>query len=979
MTSPLDIRSDAPGMLRTEAMGITLKFDRTGPTTGRVSWNIPAPATGCTAETQAYCGMVITIDTTSNTATKLPTNGTVYNSDPTADPNLFAGDDIGTSKVIGAFYQDRHTTFMDVGGLRENTPYYVSGFPCDCEFRYYQPGVHAYSLDYHKEGTQPTSGTQVIVLDIENKAQPSDSTGLVAGTTYSFDIRKGLVPKPQRPIGSQECVPTPWKYTITLDGSQGLTLQSLLDSINTQLQTVDNPPQGPISPNTGSYYWNAADGKLYQWNGNEHIAKPVLVQPTSPSATNDGVYWLNTTNKVLSVRSSGNWLPVNYITGKLDPVNVECGAAWFNGTAGFTWTGNAWAANTTYVQVADPSLYKAAPCGSFWYNTATSELYSWDDTREMWVSANAIQYSIAPTLLPDGTFWFNTATKKLFSRVAGVWVEGTDTRISEITPTLDITPDTRWYNPTTQSLAVRAAGNPNWIPTDLIVFEADPTDTAYCPNWWNTIDDKLYVYDDALNAWNVVTSFFEQATDPSAPPVMKEGDLWFNTLGTLASWQNKCFKPIDYIAWLTDPRTTIPDGTVWHNTATGVWAVKQGAVWAPIDLTTAASDPSILPAGTTWYNTSNNSLQMWNGVMWVSVMFATKPLTPAKGTVWFNTMTNTLMEWDGYEWVRGTPPITAEFNCYGNIIFTDTSKGSLSWIYIPSDTDTLFKAFTKPVMFNDPQPGSDEVSDQPLYTEVGIGTDGTNDERLKLATEIRYAFGYPVIDVELTPEQIDFAIDQALSTYRENASNAYTRGFFFMEVLGNQQRYLLTNKVSGMNKIVKVLSVQRMTSAFLSSAHGAGVYGQIVLQHMYNMGTFDLMSYHIMTEYTKTLEMLFAARLTFNWNEQTRELFIHHRFAMNERMCLIEAAVERTEQQLLSDRLARPWLRKWAIAEASLILANTRGKFQTLPGAGGGVSLNASDLRQQATSDKELLLGEILDYSADTPEEWGMSSSFIFG
>ena len=979
MTSPLDIRSDAPGMLRTEAMGITIKFDRTGPTTGRVSWNIPKPATGCTAETQAYCGMVITIDTTSNTASKLPTNGTVYSSDPTADQNLFAGDNIGTSKVVGAFYQDRFTTFMDVGGLRENTPYFVSGFPVDCEFRYYQPGVHAYSLDYHKEGTEPTSGKQVVVLDIENKAQPSDSTGLVAGTSYSFIIQKGLVPKPQRPVGSQECVPNPWKYTITLDGSAGLTYQSLLDSINIQLQTLDNPPQGPISPNTGSYYWNAAERKLYQWDGNQHVAQPVLVQATSPSATNDGVYWLNTVTNVLSVRSAGTWNAVTYITTALNPTTPECDDYWFNGTTGFTWTGNAWSAHTTYIQLTDPSLFKAPPCGSFWYNTTTNELYTWDETREMWVAANAIQYGVAPTTLPAGTYWFNTKTKKLYIRQGSTWVENADTRISEITPTLDITPDTRWYNPTTQALAIRAAGNPNWIPTDLIVFEADPTDTTYCPNWWNTTDDKLYVFDDANATWNVVSSFFEQATDPTAPPVMKEGDVWYNTAGKLTFWQNNCFKATEFINWPTDPRTTIPDGTVWHDTKRSLWLVKQGTVWAPIDLTTSATDPSILPAGTMWYNTTNNSLQLWNGAMWVVVLVSTKPLTPATGTVWFNTTTNTLMEWDGYEWKRGTPLITAEFNCHGNYIFTDTTKGSLSWVRIPSDTADLFKAFTKPVMFNDPSPGSDEVSTLPLYEEVGIGTDGTNDERLALHTEIRYAFGYPVIDVELTPEQIDFAIDQALSTFRENSSAAYKRGFFFMQVLGNQQRYLLTNKVSGMNKIVKVLSVQRMASAFLSSAHGAGVYGQIVMQHMYNMGTFDLLSYHIMSEYTKTLEMLFAARLTFNWNEQSRELFIHHRFAMNERMVLIEAAVERTEQQLLSDRIARPWLRRWAIAEASMILANTRGKFQTLPGAGGGVSLNASDLRQQATTDKEALITEILDYAADTPEEYGMSSTFVFG
>lgn len=979
MTSPLDIRPDAPGMLRTEAMGITLKFDRTGPTTGRVSWNIPRPATGCTAETQAYCGMVITVDTTSNTSTKLPSNGTVYSSDPTVDPNLFAGDSIGTSKVVGAFYQDRHTTFMDISGLRENTPYFVSGFPVDCEFRYYQPGVHAYSLDYHQDGTQPTSGTQVIVLDQANNAQPTDSTGLDANTTYTFEIHRGLVPKPQRPIGSQECVPSPWKYTITVPGAQASTYQEFLNVVDAQLQTLDNPPQGPSSPNTGSYYWNAADRQLFLWDGSTHVEQTVIIQATSPSVVVDGTYWFNTTSNTLNVSNAGVWSVVTVITSKVDPANPECETSyWFDGTYGYTWTGNAWFRHAITTQVTDPSLFQAPPCGSFWYDTDTFELQSWDDTMQMWISANAVQYHIAPNILPDGTYWFNSVTKKLNMRATGAWVEQTDARISEIEPTLMITPATQWYNPLTQELFVRNVGNTAWVATDLIVFEADPTAVTYCSNWWNTNDDRLYTWDGVHGTWVQVANFFEQAEDPTNPPVFAEGDLWYNpTTQTLYYWQNNCFKTTEYVSWPTDPRTTIPNGTVWHDTKNDLWFVKTAATWTPINITFSANDPAILPAGVLWFNTTNNSLQVWNGVAWVALTYSNRPLTPTTNTKWYNTTTGRLMEWDGYEWVAATPLITVEFNCYGNLLFTDTFKGGYSLVRV-IDVDT-FSNFTIQPLFDTPKAGQDEVSSEPLYQELGIGTDGTNDERLKLHTEIRYAFGYPTIDVELTPEQLDFAIDRALSTLREHSSIAYTRGFFFLQINGNTQRYLLTNKVNGMNKIVDILSVQRMTSAFLSSAHGAGVYGQIVLQHLYNMGTFDLLSYHLMSEYTKTMEQLFAARVTYTWNEQTRELVLHHRFPFAERMVLVDASVERTEQQLLSDRICRPWLRKWAISEASMMLANIRGKFQTLPGAGGGVSLNASDLRQQATADQESLMAEIMDYVVDTPEEWGMHSTFTFG
>lgn len=981
MTSPLDIRNDAPGALRTEAMGITLKFDRTGPSTGRISWNIPRPATGCTAETQAYNGMVITVDTTSNNTTKLPVNGTVYSADPTVDANLFAGDNIGTSKVVGAFYNDKFTTFFDITGLRENTPYYVSGFPVDAQNRYYREGVHAYSLDFKQDGSSPTCGTQVVVFDEpanngRGGVEPTDVTGLESGNTYSFTVQRGLVPKPNRPVGSQECVPVPFSYTIEVSGDDAGTYDDLLKAINTQLQLVDNPPSGTTPPNTNAYYFDASSNALYLWDGSVHNKQAVIVQTLSPSEVVDGTYWYDQTTDTLNVRSGGGWVNVEVITYKADPAKPDCdNVYWYNGTDIFKWSGNAWVKQVAYKQQVNPSLYKPAPCGSFWYNSSVYGLYIWEDDLQMWTATNAVQYSTAPNEPVDGDMWFNDTTKKLFVWNATIWEE-TQARISESEPTIGVGPGLLWYNPATLSLKVRNSTDTAWTDKDLIVY---PTDPQLSKHWWNTTIDEMYVWDDATGVWSLVEHFFQQTTDPTEPPAFAEGTVWFNaSTNEMYYWQNNCFMPVgEYLNYPTNPRTTLPNGIVWHDTVTDQWYVKTSTGWEIIDVTFSSVDTTMLTAGTLWYNPTDKSLQMWNGIAWVTLMFSTQPLTPQKGAQWFNTATSKLMEWDGYEWVYATPRVTAEFNCFGNMVFTDMAPGSLSWVRI-TDVD-LFSSLTLDATIKLPAPGTDGVSSEPLYEEIGVGTDGTNDERLKLMTEIRYALGYPTVDVEIQPEQLNLAIDMALQTLREHSSIAYSRGFFFLQVQGNTQRYLLTNKVSGMNRIVEVLGVHRLTSAFLSSAHGAGVYGQIVLQHLYNMGTFDLLSYHIMSEYTKNLEILFAGRITYTWNEQTRELHMHHRFPFAERLCLVEASVERTEQQLLTDRVCRPWLRKWATAEAMLMLANSRGKFASLPGAGGSVQLNASDLRQQATTDKEMCMNEIFDYVVDSPEEWGIQSSFTFG
>jgi hypothetical protein len=61
------------------------------------------------------------------------------------------------------------------------------------------------------------------------------------------------------------------------------------------------------------------------------------------------------------------------------------------------------------------------------------------------------------------------------------------------------------------------------------------------------------------------------------------------------------------------------------------------------------------------------------------------------------------------------------------------------------------------------------------------------------------------------------------------------------------------------------------------------------------------------------------------------------------------------------------------------MLANIRGKFASLPGAGGGISLNASDLRQRANEEKMALQQEIEDYIVDKPDDFGMGAMMILG
>jgi hypothetical protein len=277
-----------------------------------------------------------------------------------------------------------------------------------------------------------------------------------------------------------------------------------------------------------------------------------------------------------------------------------------------------------------------------------------------------------------------------------------------------------------------------------------------------------------------------------------------------------------------------------------------------------------------------------------------------------------------------------------------------------------------------PQPGNDGVSGKPSYDAIGVGDDGTPDERRELAHSIRAQLGYPVVEVELTAYQLDTAIQGAIESFRKRSSMAYRRGFYFLDVIPGQQNYVMTNKRIGYDKIVNVTAAYRFTSAFLSTAHGGGVYGQVVLQHLYNMGTYDLTSYHLVSQYIETMQDLFATRLVYNWIEQKRTLGFFQSFTSPERI-LLDCSIERTEQDLMTDRFAKSWVERYALSECMLILARIRGKYGSLPGAGGGVSLDAAELTATAELYRLDLMAQLDEYIVQDLEGLGMHSTFIFG
>lgn len=987
-----DSHVDAPNQIRQEGEDIVISFERSGSTTGSVTWNIPSPAHGCNVDNQAYNGIVVVLNTVANKVNNRPVDGTVYTGDPTADADLHVGDSINGALVIGAFYDDKTTVQIDLTGLIPDTAYFITGHAVDNVHRYHQQGVSTYALPYLYTEPVADSGGYHEVCWSGTKAL-TDGTGLSSSASFTLDLQVNTV-----------------DHDITINGADAQTYGDLVTALNKAIELLENPFQSITAPNTGAYWYDATVGKLFQWDGDSHVEIAVIRELTDPVTVIEDEYWLDTDTNVLSKWSGSplSWIVQITIDGGYDPALPPCDVFWdqTGATQIWKWDGSVWCAKPTFIQTKDPSCPPDLTCSTYWFDESTNFLFVWNEETSAWVQTEGLAWDVDPIFPALGTFWYDDVENKLFKRTTGTtWTEQSVTR-SETAPTFPTVGDF-WFVESTQLLFTFSTGSPEWTPTEVLIWGIDPTMPGSCDLWLNTSASPqvLSVRDDLNNIWVPVDSFTISSIDPSLAQVIPTGAIWKQIGSPLAYWEwdGSQFVQItftDVVQFLTDP-TLIPVGDVWLDTVNNIYfrRIAGSPTWEAQDVIESAQDPTMLAIGTFWFDTTTSSLSMWNGAAWVTVLFSTTPLTPTDGTLWFDTTNDTLFEWSTTSWVVSTPIAITTFNDAkgttpsANLIITTTLLGSSGNILIGSKTvtenlttfiittfkftGTLFPAISGATLKTNIG-GVDGLTGIPSYDTLGVGTDGSADERRELADSIRKQLGYPVVEVELTKYELDQGIQKALEALRQRSASAYRRVYFFLDAKTDFQNYRLTNERVGFNKIVNVMGVWRITSAFLSTVHAAGVFGQTILQHLYHMGTYDLVSYHLISDYIEQLEQLFATRIVYTFDEGSRELFLFQRFTRDERV-LLDCVIERTEQELLVNRWTKPWIERWALAECRVMLAEIRGKYPTLPGAGGGVSLNAGDLVSKAQEDFAICLQDIDDFVVNDVENLGIGSEFIIG
>lgn len=385
--------------------------------------------------------------------------------------------------------------------------------------------------------------------------------------------------------------------------------------------------------------------------------------------------------------------------------------------------------------------------------------------------------------------------------------------------------------------------------------------------------------------------------------------------------------------------------------------------------------------GLQWVTADNTNLQLLAGATWVPFTkisgLTQLPTSPLVGEVVYNFTSKRVQYWDGSNWQIPTPS-TALFGP-SNIPAFSTPFTVESQDLITPYIGLLFynTVSHKLLVFNGAvwKHANTEQAGTPISDKLGIGNDGTYDQRLRLINILKAQLGWPAQCVELAEEQFNVAIDNALDTYRQLCVGAYEQRYMVYNLLPNQQVYFLNSPTDRTDAIVSVMKVHRLNVLGITGAGPDNTWGMAYAQQFAQIanGGGALLDAHLIYAWSEEFNRIFAGDIPFVWNEARRELFLKRAIRQNEKIVL-EVELERSEQELMSDRWCKQFIQNWALAECKEYLGLIRSKYSSgTPGPTGTITLNGETLLAEARQDFTELKQALLDYEYQNAEHGNLA------
>jgi hypothetical protein len=233
--------------------------------------------------------------------------------------------------------------------------------------------------------------------------------------------------------------------------------------------------------------------------------------------------------------------------------------------------------------------------------------------------------------------------------------------------------------------------------------------------------------------------------------------------------------------------------------------------------------------------------------------------------------------------------------------------------------------------------------------------------------------GDGMIDVELDPVHYETALDRSLGVFRQRSDNAVEESYVFLNLLEDTNEYILPKEIQ---------QVRQVFRRSIGSRTGGGTGGTVFepfnlaytntyLLSSTNMG--GLLTYELFSGYQELVGKMFGSFINFNWNPQSKKLYIHQRPRTDESVMLL-VYNSKPDFAIIDDVYSGQWIKDYTLANCKMMIGQAREKFAQIAGPQGGSSLNGATMKQEATADMERLTTELV-----TLVSGGVGYSWIIG
>jgi hypothetical protein len=218
--------------------------------------------------------------------------------------------------------------------------------------------------------------------------------------------------------------------------------------------------------------------------------------------------------------------------------------------------------------------------------------------------------------------------------------------------------------------------------------------------------------------------------------------------------------------------------------------------------------------------------------------------------------------------------------------------------------------------------------------------------------------GDGMIDVELDPIHYETALDRSLATFRQRSDNAVEESYVFLNLLVDQNDYILPKEIQQVRQIFR-----RSVGSRTGGGTGGTVfepfnlaYTNTYLLSSTNMG--GLATYELFSQYQELVGKMFGAFINFNWNPQSHKLTIHQRPRTEESVMLM-VYNSKPDFALITDVYSGQWIKDFTLANCKMMLGQAREKFSQIAGPTGGSSLNGAALKTEAQTEMDKLIEDL--------------------